>query len=811
MKLSISWLNDFVDTSGVSVAELAEKLVSAGFEVDGITDQRRQRRGVYTARILSVERHPNAEKLNVCAAVSRSGQKFTVVTGAKNIKAGDVVPLALDGAVLPDGKVITNALFRGVLSDGMFCGGAELALTEADYRGASADGVLIFAPETPEGLDVNDVLGFDDVILDVAVMPNRPDCNSVIGLAGEVSALLRRPLKQRRYEYETDGGNISDYLSVEVKDGVLCPRYMAAYIRDVKIAESPFYIKKRLRSAGIKSINNIVDITNYILIEVGQPMHAFDSSLLEGSKIVVRRAAENEEIISLDGKKNVLKDNMLIIADAEKPVAVAGIMGGLSSGVNAGTKSIAFESARFKRDSVRATSRELNLKSDSQARYEKGVDFLSQERAIERALSLISELGAGIIVGGVIDSFQKKLEKTVLTATTKKINGILGIEVPDGIISEILNSLGIETDISADGKLTARIPPCREDITNANDLSEEVIRLYGYDKIRPTLLSGARQTRGGKNTAVKTNEKLKNILLGGGFNEIISFSFINGKAFDMLKLPPGDYRRTAIKILNPLSEDMSVMRTTLIHSILSTAAYNINKGVGALRIFESAVVYLPNSLPLRKLPEEKLRLAFALSGEGEDFYTAKGVSETVFDVFGGEVKYAVGKEPYFHPGRRADIYSVADGGLIGGFGEIHPEVLRNYGLNKDKRVYVGELHSDYIIAHAASFRKFRAAPKYPVVERDLALIVDDAIDADTVVGVIKKYAGSNSDSDSGGLLEKINIFDVFKGAQIPEGKKSLALSLVFRSCDRTLNDAEINDTIKRILEGIKTDLNGELR
>ncbi|MDR1905865.1 MAG: phenylalanine--tRNA ligase subunit beta, partial [Clostridiales bacterium] len=613
MKLPISWLKDFVDIKGVSVRELCSGLVGAGFEIEEIIDQRDVRSGIYTAEVLSISKHPKADKLDVCEVISKGNKRFTIVTGAKNIKAGDIVPLALDGAVLPNGQVIENTLVREVLSEGMFCGGEELALAESDYKGASFNGVLIFDEGTPVGKDINDILGFDDVILDVAVTPNRPDCNSIIGLAREVAAVLKRPFKKKDYKYKTQGGNIRDYINVDVKDDELCPRYMAAYVRDIKISESPSYIKKRLRAVGIKSINNIVDITNYVLTEIGQPMHAFDHSFLSGSKIIVRRASENEAIVSLDGKTNILKSNMLVIADKKKPVAVAGIMGGLNSGICDGTKSIVFESARFARDSIRTTSKALNLKSDSQARYEKGVDFLSQELALKRALALIYELKAGTIVDGIIDSLSKPLKNTVIETTTKKINDILGIVVPDAEISSILNSLEIENTIDKFGKLTAKVPLYREDITTANDLSEEVIRLYGYDKIIPSLLNDAQQTRGGKSAFQKTNEKLKSVLTGLGFNEIISFSFVTGKAFDMLKLSKDDTRRLAVTLLNPLSEDMAVMRTTLTHSILMSAAHNINKGNDTLRLFESAMVYIPKSLPLDELPDEKTRLSVALS------------------------------------------------------------------------------------------------------------------------------------------------------------------------------------------------------
>ena len=807
MKLPISWLNEYVDLTGIGVPELKDKFVGAGFEIDGIEDQRDAIKGVYTAKITLIEKHPGADKLDVCKALCRSRTKdelreYTVVTGAKNVKAGDIVPLALDGAVLPGGKKIGDTLFREILSEGMFCGGGELNLTEANCVGASFDGVLIFSKDTPVGADINDVLGFDDIVLDIAVTPNRPDCNSVIGLAKEAAAILRRPFKRGNYEYSGIKDSLDRYVSVEVKDDELCPRYMAGYVKDITLRESPFYIKKRLRSVGIKSINNIVDITNYVLTEIGQPMHAFDSKLIRGGKIVVRRAGENEEITTLDGKLNCLKSNMLVIADARGPMAVAGIMGGLDSGINDGTRDIVFESARFSRGSVRTTSRTLNLKSDSSARYEKGIDFYSQELAIKRAFSLICELKAGTVVTGVFDSLKQAPKPTVIKTKVKKINDILGIKVPADIISSILNSLEIETTIAKNGALTAVAPPYREDIATANDLSEEVARLYGYDKIVPALLDGARQTRGGKSAFQKAEDKLKSLLTGLGFNEIITFSFINGKAFDQLRLASSDPLRLSIRLLNPLSEDLAVMRTTLTHSMLSTAAYNLNKGMGieGLRFFESAAVYLPGELPLKELPNESKRLALCVSGEGEDFFTLKGVIEVLLDVFCAEAEYKVSKEPYLHPGRSAEI--TVDGVTVGNFGELRPETAKNYGV-KDKRVYVAELDIDDILKSSREFRKFKAVSKYPSAPRDIAVVVDEAAEAGRVLKIIKKHAGK--------LLERADIFDVFRGSQIPEGKKSLAISLNFQAYDRTLGDAEVKLVMDNVIDGLKADIGGELR
>ncbi len=524
MKAPISWLQDFVKID-IPAEALADKLVHAGFEVEEIIREADAIKNVVTGRVLAMERHPNSDHLWICQ-INVKTATLQIVTGAQNVQVGDIVPVALDGAVLPDGKHIFNGELRGVKSLGMLCGGSELGLTDADYEGADVDGILILKPDTKVGVDINEILGRTDVILDVSVTANRPDCNSIWGIAREVGAVLHKTVKAPVTSYTATPERIFNLLDVQVADADLCPRYMAKAVKNIKICESPKIIKDRLRAVGIKSINNIVDITNYILIELGQPMHAFDYEKIAGHRIVVRRAEEGETITTLDNTTHNLDNDVLVIADAEKPLAVAGIMGGLDSGISDDTHTIIFESAKFARDNVRRTSRKLNLKSDSSARFEKGIDFLSQAIAIDRALTLIQTNGWGTIISGTIDTNMNAVKPRTLTVQYKKINNILGIKVPTEKMVEILNSLQIKTVVKGK-RLECQIPAYREDIEGANDLAEEIIRLYGYNKIKSTLFADAsKQTMGGRDAFRTKEDLLKRILTAKGANEIITYSFI---------------------------------------------------------------------------------------------------------------------------------------------------------------------------------------------------------------------------------------------------------------------------------------------
>jgi len=799
MKAPISWLQDFVKID-IPAEALADKLVHAGFEVEEIIRESDAIKNVVSGRVLAMERHPNSDHLWICQ-INVKTATLQIVTGAQNVQVGDIVPVALDGAVLPDGKRIFNGELRGVKSLGMLCGGSELGLTDADYEGASVDGIMILKPDTKVGVDINEILGRTDVILDVSVTANRPDCNSIWGIAREVGAVLHKTVKAPVTSYTATPERIFNLLDVQVADTDLCQRYMAKAVKNIKICESPKIIKDRLRAVGIKPINNIVDITNYILIELGQPMHAFDYEKIAGHRIIVRRAEEGETITTLDNTTHNLDKDVLVIADAEKPLAVAGIMGGLDSGISDDTKTIIFESAKFARDNVRRTSRKLNLKSDSSARFEKGIDFLSQAIAIDRALTLIQTNGWGTIISGTIDTNMNAVKPRTLTVPYKKINNILGIKVPTEKMVEILNSLQIKTVVKGK-RLECQIPAYREDIEGANDLAEEIIRLYGYNKIKSTLFADAsKQTMGGRDAFRTKEDVLKRILTAKGANEIITYSFISPKTFDNLRLSKNDALRNAIPILNPLGEDVSIMRTTLVGSMLSIIGSNYSKNNKDGIFFETSKVFTPKALPLKEFPIETETLCVGMYGADYDFFALKGLLDSVFSAFKiDKTTYARVNKPYLHEGRSAEIF--VEGESVGYIGEVYPDVQETYGI--DTRVYVAEINLLKLLAHAIDHREFKSLPKYPAISRDLALLVKDGVSSDQVVAVIKKVTNRK-------LLESVEIFDVYKGQGVPKGNTSIALTVVFRAPDRTLTDDEVQAEIDHALKSMKRKYRVKLR
>lgn len=801
MKVSLSWLKDFVDID-VDVETLADKLVGAGFEVEEIIDAGANMKNVVLGKIVELEKHPDADKLQICQIDVGGKELVQIVTGAQNVSKGDLVPVAMDNSLLPTGQEIKKGKLRGVPSNGMLCSGEELKLTESEYVGASVHGILIMNGEKyPLGTDMNVVLGNDDVVLDVGVTANRSDCNSVLGIAREVATVLNKPLKMPDVSFETDKSvKVSDIIDVDVEDKELCPRYMAAAVSDIKIQDSPEIIQKRLKSVGLRPINNIVDITNYVLIEIGQPMHAFDKNYIEGGKIIPRRAKNGEKIVALNEKEYILDDTMLVICDVKKPCAIGGVMGGLNSGINDKTNTIIFESAKFLRDNIRRTSRKLNLHSDSSFRYERGIDFDSQRLGIMRALSLIYKYGFGKIADGLIDKLSQDLTRNKVETSVEEINGILGIEVPKDTVLNILNSLQIQSEIDKDGKLTCVCPAFRDDIENANDLAEEVIRLYGYDKVKSTLLKGGNQTLGGKNRQEKNIDVLKDICVYHGMSEILTYSFTTPKSFDILKLSQDDARRNCVKLLKPLGEDLSVMRTTLAYSMISTLASNCLKSNKKAKLFEIANVYLPQTSDMSQLPSEVNTLALGRYGEGEDFFTMKGIVEVILKKFGLNGDFKRADISYLHKGRSADIYVGKN--LIGYLGEVHPEVAKSFDVSE--RMYIAELNVDMLNKLDDCSYEFVAISNYPPIERDIAVVVDESVLAGDLLACVRKGGGN--------LLVDAKIFDIYRNKEVlGENKKSVAISLVFRLAERTLTDEEVNAKINRILSKLSSEHNAVLR
>lgn len=797
MKLPISWLKEYVDVD-ITPQELADKLLNCGFEVEKIIYKGKNIENVVAAKIVSVEKHPDADRLLVCQADTGTDKPLQIVTGANNVKAGDTVPLALCGAKLPDGTKIKEGKLRGVSSYGMFCSGKELCLGDTDYEGAGVDGILIIKENVKIGSDIKQVLGLDEYILDISITANRSDCQSVYGMAREIAALLDKPLKPLNLHYEEESGtDIENCIDVEVKSSDLCSRYIARCVNDIVLCKSPDWMKKRLRLCGIRPINIIVDITNYILLEVGQPMHAFDARYIEGKKIIVRNAGVGEKIITLDKKENSLSENMLVICDANKPVALAGIMGGENSGIKDDTKNIIFESAKFARDNIRKTSRAVGLRSDSSSRFEKGVDAATCFTAAERALALVYQCGCGKIVSGIKDVLNEDLSIRTVTVTKQRIDDILGICVPKNDMINILNKLEFKAHFDGD-VLNCQIPLFRIDIEGYPDLAEEIIRYYGYDHIEHTLLKGASVTKGGKSAAHLITDGVKRVLTAQGFNEIITYTFINKNAYDKLNLDDGSKLRQTISLINPLSEQMAVMRTLMTHNMLETIAHNINNKNQSGRLFEIAAVYLPYELPLKRLPYENQHICLGCYGD-EDFFTLKGCVENIFERLNINLITERGNYPFMHGGRCAEV--ITDGKSCGFFGEIHPDILENYDIKQ--RVYVCELDYDLLLQNCKGFKGYQNVPKFPQIDRDLAVVVKEDVTCKQLTDTITAAGGK--------LLKSVELFDYYKGGQIEKGYVSMAFSLKIGDDNKTLLIEDADLIIDKILAELKDKYSAKLR
>lgn len=801
MLAPLSWLKEYVDID-VTPEELEKKLFDCGFEVEQIIPYGDKIDKVVTCKIKEITQHPNAERLRVCQVDAGKYGVLQIITNATNVSVGDIVPVAVDGATLATGDKIFNGKLRGEPSYGMFCGGEEIGIDDNFYDGASGDSVLIFNEKNlPLGEEVRDLLALKDYVFDISVLANRPDCQSVLGIAREIAATLKKPLKEPSYEYTVKKATAADAVKVTVKDGELCPRYIAHFVGDVKIGKSPKWMTRRLKMCGINSISNIVDITNYVLLELGQPMHAFDENDLEKREIIVRRAENGEKIVTLDEKELTLNNDNLVICDGAKPVALAGIMGGLNSEIKDATKGVVFECAKFKRDNVRRSARMLGKSSDSSKRFEKGVDEYTTERAMKRALHLVEELGAGVPTDVHVDvSAGKEQENKTVKTTFSKINGVLGIKVPKGTVIDILKRLnfGVETD---GDEITTVAPPYREDVEGYPDLAEEVIRMYGYEHVVPTLLKDAKITAGGYTKEQKDELKVKKTLIEQGYNEVMTYSFYSKKDVAALHLGENDEEGKVIVIENPISDNYEVMRRTLVPSLLGVVSRNVKKGNYAGRIFEIAKTYIPKSFPVSDFPEERKHLCLAAFGDGEDFFTVKGALKVIEDNFG--VKFNLGvraEKTYLHPGVSAKI--ILGGEEIGCFGQVTYETCAEFDL--ECKVFVLELDYDSLQAAFTVPFKFEPLPKFPEVKRDLALIADEEITCGEIEDVIRSACKQS--------VKNVELFDVYVGDQIGAGKKSMAFTVTFSSDGtKPLETGDVDGFVKRILGSLKHRLNVELR
>ncbi len=809
MILSLEWLNEFVDTADITVKQFCDAMTMSGSKVESWEEAGAEIKNVVVGRILTLERHPDSDHLWVCSVEvgekSPDGKSMPrqILTGAQNLFVGALVPVAAAPSELPGGVKIKKGKLRGVESNGMLCSVSELSLSDRDMPGANTDGIFILSDAGIDGVnpgdDIPTVLKMRDTSVEFEITPNRPDCLSVIGLAREAGATFGKPVKFHNPAVTGTDSDIGEYLSVAIDAPAKCARYTARVVKNVKIAPSPLWLRMRLRASGVRPINNIVDITNYVMLEYGQPMHAFDYSCLDGNKIVVREASEDERFKSLDDIDHTLSQGMLVIADGTRAVALAGVMGGANSEIADTTTTVVFESACFEPTTVRTTSRALGMRTESSGRFEKGLDAENTLPAVQRACELVELLGAGEVVGGnnssgIIDVYPAKKAQTVLPLNSKRINELLGLNLTTGEMAKILRSLEFEVEGPGEDCYYVYVPSWRSDVENINDLAEEVLRIYGYDKITSTLFS-AEVRAGSMSERMICREKISDLLCSLGLYESCTFSFVSPRTFDKIRLPGDSPLRDAITLRNPLGEDTSVMRTALLPSILEALARNENFHGADCGLFEVAPVYLKKDDS--ELPGEPIQICIVLYGQNADFYTIKGICEALLSSLGisGALYTADAQNPTFHPGRCAKIgYNSAD---IGTVGALHPEVLENYGF--DVPVYAAILDFEALFTRRTVGRQYTPLPKYPAMTRDLAFVCDEELESQAVADVIKEACGK--------LLEDVKLFDVYRSAQLGEGKKSLAFTLTLRAPDRTLSDTEADAAITRALDAAKAKLN----
>jgi phenylalanyl-tRNA synthetase beta chain len=798
MKLPLRWLKEYVDFN-VTIDEFVERLMWRGFEVSEVADEMPGIKNVVVCTINKIAPHPQAEKLRICTVGIGSDEPVQIVTNSKRVYEGAQVPVALCGATLHDGTEIKPTSLRGVESQGMFCGGHELGLTDADYEGAGLDEVLIFNEPHPDGQSVQEAFELDSVIFDIELTPNRADCQSIIGMCREAAAALGQKFIEPKIREVTGVGDISEYAKVTVGNSELCPRYCARAVIDLRIGPSPKWLQKKLRSVGLRPINNIVDITNLVMVEYGHPMHAFDLACVNGGHIIVRNAYEGETVITLDGKRRDVTPDMLLIADPQKGVGIAGVMGGENSEITANTRATLFESAVFKGSSIRSTTRKLHHTTDSAIRFMRGVEPVNAMKAVKRAIELVDSLNAGRVIGGTIDVCGADINERIVEADWRHINRINNLELEPRDMAELLETINIRADIDGE-KLRIRVPHYRVDIESGIetdwDIAEEIARLYGYERINPTLMRG--ETFCGSISAVfKAEDRAKDLLAALGACEMYNYNFMSPDELSSLKLGSMDERRLAVKIMNPFGQDQSLMRTTLIPGMLRSLAVNLNRRTEHSRFFEIGNVHINNN---PSLPEQRKNICIAYMDQ-EDFFTLKGTVESLLMGFGiNDAAFRVGYSNHFQPGQNAVL--IVDGEEIGEMGAIHPDTLKAFDITA--RVFICELSFDKLFGLNQPVRAYSPIPRYPVVKRDIAVIVDEGVCADDVARAILS-------AETGVIIEDIYLFDVYRGKGVPDGKKSMAYSFLLRSPDHTLVDEEITAAVASILESLNARLGAKLR
>ena len=797
MNLSIKWLNDFVSTDGIEVKEYCDRMTDTGSKVEGYEKLGEDVQNVIVARVEKMARHENSDHLWVCQ-VNIGTETVQIVTGAQNVHEGDIVPAAIPVAHLPGDITIKAGKLRGVESYGMLCSYHELGLTEHDMPGYEGDGILILGEEFAEyvGKDVREALLLLDTSVEFEITSNRPDCLSVIGLARETAVSFNRPwtCPTPTVKGANDGDKVENYIKVAVEDSDLCARYSARVVKNVKIAPSPLWLRMRLRASGVRPINNIVDITNYVMLEYGQPMHAFDYSCLSGAEIKVRRANDGESFTSLDSKEHTLDSTMLVIADSQKAVALAGVMGGENSEIKDTTTTVVFDSANFDGPSVRVTGKKNGMRTESSARFEKGLDAENTIPALQRACELVELLCAGDVVDGLIDVYPGKKAPLTLPLDVNAINKFLGVEISEEFMVETLTKLECKVE---NGVIT--VPTFRNDLTCMNDIAEEIIRIYGYNDIKSSKIT-AENTAGGRTPKQQLKVDMSDALCGMGLDEITTFSFISPRYYDKIRLPEGEDVRRSVVISNPLGEDTSIMRITALPSMMEALALNNNMGNEDVMLYEMGNIYIPAEEE-DDLPCETNVLTLGMYGN-VDFYTMKGVIEGALAL--GRIKgveyVAVSDNATFHPGRCAKLVA-ADGEMLGIFGQLHPLTAQNYGFNAP--VYAAELDFDAIFDHCDTVIEYKPLPKFPASTRDFSFVCDEALEVGKLSAVIAKAGGK--------LVEDVKLFDIYRGAQLGEGKKSVSFRVTLRAIDRTLTVEEADKVSGKILSSLEHQLGLTLR
>lgn len=810
MQVSIKWLKDYIDFTETP-EQLADKLTMAGIPVENVVDPGEGLEKVVTGRIEKLEPHQNSDHLQICTMNVGLAENIIIVTGAQNVAEGQVVPVAMVGAHLPNGMKISKGKLRGVASNGMLCSAQELKLDLEKLPEEQKTGIFILPSDTPVGIPAKDVLGLNDVVLEFELTANRADCFSVFGLVREIAAITgNKPHFPEIKVNEDDNTKLNDIFSVEIADPDLCSRFSTRMLKNVKIVPSPEWMQQRLEGAGIRSINNVVDVTNFVMIELGHPMHAYDYDKITGKKLIARRAIEGEELHTLDDTSRKAKGEMLVIADSEKAAGLAGIMGGFETEITDTTTTVVLESADFYGPCIRRTARTCGLSSEASGRFERGVDSETTIKALDRAAQLLQEMGACTVCEGIVDVYPNPKQANYVTFTPEQINNHLGTNIAKDVMLNIITSVGFDVTKDENDEITVKVPSWRNDVTCMADISEEIARLHGFDKIKSTLPNGVSMqgTQSAKQTFI---DKVKASLSSQGLYETISFALTNEETFNKLNIPQDSPLRKAVPIMNPLSDEYPLVRTTLLSSIFDNLARNLARKNDDVALFEVGSVFFPKALPVTELPDEVVKIAGAITGRRNaqgwnqandmvDFYDAKGIIEELLANL-RVTRYTVeaGTHYAMHPGKTALFKKGRD--VIATVGEVHPAVLSAYGITKP--VYIFELDATTVMKYMSKDLKYKALPKYPATSRDLAMLVDVDVNAADIEKAMTKAAGQN--------LTQITLFDVYTGKQVEEGKKSLAFSLTFQSNDKTLTDAEIDPAIEKIVAKLQKDFNANLR